>query len=205
MKTQSVSLTDFRSYCKKLQAQIEQNFENFSKKYNDHNETFMKQINQAIQKRKQETADLKKDCQSFQAQISESMDIVQHVKQSQDSFRAENNKKLTTCFREMERIQTQVLSKVNHDEMQSLSKKMAEKTYVNQQLTLLVTRQQQEQGLQNKVDASEFHMHLNQMKQNMSIQHEQVSDVVFKNLQQLIAEKIQSIKYELMDAASGST
>lgn len=42
MKTQSVSLTDFRSYCKKLQAQIEQNFENFSKKYNDHNETFMK-------------------------------------------------------------------------------------------------------------------------------------------------------------------
>lgn len=56
---------------------------------------------------------------------------MQRVKQSQDSFRAENNKKLTTCFREMERIQTQVLSKVGHDDMQSLSKKMAEKTYVN--------------------------------------------------------------------------
>ena len=67
LKTQSVSLTDFRSYCKKLQAQIEQNFENFSKKYNDHNEAFMKQINQAIQKRKQEAADLKKECQSFQS------------------------------------------------------------------------------------------------------------------------------------------
>lgn len=91
------------------------------------------------------------------------MDIVQQVKQSQDSFRAENNKKLTTCFREMERIQTQVLSKVSHDDMQSLSKKMAEKTYVNQQLTLLVTRQQQEQSLQNKIDASEFHMHINQI------------------------------------------
>ena len=72
------------------------------------------------------------------------MDSVQRVKQSQDSFRAENNKKLTTCFREMERIQTQVLSKVSHDDMQNLSKKMAEKTYVNQQLALLVTRQQQE-------------------------------------------------------------
>lgn len=131
VKSQSVSLSDFRSYCKKLQAQIEQNFDNFSKKYNDHNETFMKQVNQAIQKRKQETADLKKECQNFQSQITESMDIVQRVKQSQDSFRAENNKKLTTCFREMERIQTQVLSKVNHDDMQGLSKKMAEKTYVN--------------------------------------------------------------------------
>lgn len=35
-------MTDFRSYCKKLQGQIELNFDKFSKKYNDHNESYMK-------------------------------------------------------------------------------------------------------------------------------------------------------------------
>ena len=77
----------------------------------------MKQINQALQKRKQDTNDLRKECSNFQTQIAESIDIVQRVKQSQDSFRAENNKKLTTCFREMERIQTQVLSKAGHEDL----------------------------------------------------------------------------------------
>lgn len=39
----------------------------------------------------------------------------------------------------------------------------------------------------------------------MNIQHEQVSEAVFQNMQKLITEKMQAIKYELMDAASGST
>ena len=124
-------MTDFRSYCKKLQSQIELNFEKFSKKYNDHNESYMKQINQAIQKRKQEIIDIKKEFLGHQSQMSDLIDQIQQTKSGQELFRTENNKKLTTCFREMERIQTQVLSKVNHDDLQSVGKKMAEKSYVN--------------------------------------------------------------------------
>ena len=59
-------MTDFRSYCKKLNEQIELNFEKFSHKYNNHNEQFMKQINQSIQKRKQEVIDVKKEMLGYQ-------------------------------------------------------------------------------------------------------------------------------------------
>jgi len=40
------------------------------------------------------------------------------MKMSHDKLASDNNKKLTTVFREMERVQTQVLGKVSIDDLQ---------------------------------------------------------------------------------------
>ena len=49
---------------------------------------------------------MRQDCQKFQNQVLDSMDIVQKIKQSQDQIQNDYNKKLTTSFRELERVQT---------------------------------------------------------------------------------------------------
>lgn len=105
----------------------------------------------------------------------------------------------------MERIQTQVLSKVSHDDLQSVSKKMVEKSYINQQLSQLVGRHQVEQLIQSKVDASEFHLKMNQLNQRLGVQRDQDSNHIFSKLQQIMTDKIQTIKYEVLDVVNDST
>jgi len=62
--------------------------------------------------------------------IMDSVDIVQRVKQAQDDIQRETNKKLATAFREMERVQAQVLSKVTHDEVQAMTQNLADRSWV---------------------------------------------------------------------------
>ena len=54
---------------------------------------------------------------------------------SQDRITTDSNKKLTTVFRELERVQTQVLSRVSLDDLQNATVNMADKAWVKSQMT----------------------------------------------------------------------
>ena len=94
----------------------------------------------------------------------DSVDIVQRVKQAQDDIQRETNKKLATAFREMERVQTQVLSKVTHDEVQTMTSNLADRSWVKSQMCHLALKSDMEAQLKSKISEHKFESRINDMK-----------------------------------------
>lgn len=80
----------------------------------------------------------------------------------------DNNKKLTACFRELERVQTQLQLKASQEDLHDACQKLADNDYVNEQLSLLVTRQELDDCLQNKLGANDYQMHLSEFQKRMN-------------------------------------
>ena len=59
--------------------------------------------------------------------------------------------------------------------------------------------------MQNKLDASEFHLKVNQMNQHINVQRDQDVNHIYSKLQQMLTDRVQTIKYEVLDVVNDST
>ena len=59
--------------------------------------------------------------------------------------------------------------------------------------------------MQSKLDASEFHLKVNQMSQHINMQRDQDINHIYSKLQQMMTDRIQTIKYEVLDVVNDST
>ena len=67
----------------------------------------------------------------------------------------------------MERVQSQVLVKANLEELQSLSQKVADKSWVSKQLSSFVSKPDFESTLKQKVELSEFNRQNNHLQNDI--------------------------------------
>jgi predicted component of type VI protein secretion system len=74
------------------------------------------------------------------------------------------NKKLATMFREVERVQTQLLSKATYDDLQSLSKSTIDKPWLKQQQ--YTTKPELEKLLKN-LHIEDLHSQIATLHQNL--------------------------------------
>lgn len=99
------------------------------------------------------------------------MEMAQKIKQGHDQMIIDSNKKLTTVYRELERVQTQVLAKANMEELQRLTSNLAEKSFVKSQITSLVTRQELDAMMQSRVQNQEFQKKLKGLETDLTKVH----------------------------------
>ena len=131
--------------------------------------------------------------------MAETMEMAQQIKQGHDQMQVDSNKKLATVYRELERVQTQVLAKANIEEVQRISQTLAEKSFVKSQLSTLVSRQELEAMLQSRVQKDEFQSKLKTLETDLTTVHQRVIEDLVTQFDQKLDNQIYQVKMSIQE------
>jgi hypothetical protein len=121
------------------------------------------------------------------------------VKSNLDLVQTENNKKLGTVFREMERIQALLLSKANLEEVQRVIQSSAEKSWVKTQLSQVATKVEVESLVKTKVDNLEFTRSMQKVESDWHTSQSQNAEQIKANTGLRIEQSAQQLKKSLQE------
>lgn len=137
---------------------------------------------------KSDLEQLREGCQKFQGQMIDGLDIIQKVKQGQDKTLLETNKKLATVFRELERVESQALSKASIEEVQRLTFNSVDKSWVSTQIQEFMTRDEVRRLMQSVLQSDDFGERLEAFEAEVKSANQRAQDQMNRKFEALIED-----------------